>query len=52
MNGPEEVRVPGRPRDDARWRETVALVAAWLVVGVPAVLGIAQVVVKSLALFR
>lgn len=37
------------PREgDATWK----LVASWLFVGVPAAWGIAQVIVKSLALFR
>jgi len=38
------------PRREAG--DVFALVASWLVVGIPALWGIAQVVVKSLALFR
>ena len=38
--------------DDARAREIGKLVLAWLVVGIPAAWGVAQVVVKSAALFR
>jgi hypothetical protein len=37
---------------DARWTGTVALVASWLVVGIPAAWGVWQVVVKSLTLFQ
>jgi len=32
--------------------ERVKLVVAWLVVGIPAAWGVAQVVAKSMALFR
>lgn len=31
---------------------TLALIASWLVVGIPAAWGVVQVVAKSLALFR
>lgn len=31
---------------------TVALVIAWAIVGIPAAWGVAQTVIKSLALFR
>ncbi len=33
---------------DATWK----LVASWLFVGIPAVWGVAQVIVKSMALFK
>ena len=32
--------------------DTLAVLAAWLVVGIPAAWGVAQVVIKSMALFR
>ncbi|MFN8572680.1 MAG: hypothetical protein U0132_11550 [Gemmatimonadaceae bacterium] len=43
-----ERRDSQRTPDDSR----LALWASWLVVGIPAVWGVSQVVVKSLALFR
>jgi hypothetical protein len=41
MNAPEQPRP-----------QTGALILAWIFVGVPAVWGVAQTVLKSLALFR
>ena len=32
--------------------DTLAVIVAWLVVGIPAAWGVSQVVIKSLALFR
>jgi hypothetical protein len=37
-----------RPSPGERWK----LLLGWLVVGIPAAWGVAQVVVKSMALFR
>ena len=39
-------------RDTRGGGELVALVLAWVVVGVPAIWGVAQTVIKSLALLR
>lgn len=38
----------GEEDGDATWK----LVASWLFVGIPAAWGVAQVIVKSMALFR
>ena len=45
---------PFRLREDARMMpgERVKLVAAWVLVGIPAAWGVAQVIAKSMALFR
>ena len=42
----------GRGEEGATHTNRLALVVAWAVVGVPALWGVAQVVEKSLALFR
>lgn len=44
--GTSPARAPGAPGEG--WK----LALGWLVVGIPAAWGVAQVVVKSLALFR
>lgn len=47
-NAPPPAAARGANAGDARWK----LVASWLVVGIPAAWGVAQVIVKSMALFR
>ena len=53
MNGPrmDGVGGVGTPAE-ATVSSGVALVIAWAIVGIPAVWGVAQTVIKSLALFR
>ena len=41
-----------RPPGAAPSDQTIPLIASWLVVGIPALWGVAQVVIKSLALFK
>ena len=50
MNTPNTPRAPNDPTETSA--QIVPLILSWLFVGVPALWGVAQVVKKSLALFR
>jgi hypothetical protein len=48
----KSTEAPARSAPAQQDAQLVPLIAGWLVVGVPAAWGVAQVVQKSLALFR